>query len=81
MVIFCLHEHGLENYVDLQLMFDNKIENQLYKRIVFCDNTSGYEYLRKAIEKVTGFNHQIISLIKLILEQCPRKRLHNEGVF
>ena len=61
MVIVCLHEHGLENYVDLQLMFDNKIENQLYKRIAFCDSTSGYEYLPKAIKKVTGFNHQIIS--------------------
>ena len=47
----------------------------------FCDSSSGYEYLSKVIKKVTGFNHHIISLMKLILGQCPRKRLHNEGVF
>ena len=44
----------------------------------FYDSSSGYEYLPKVIKKVTGFNHHILSLMKLILEQCPEKRLHNE---
>ena len=71
----------LEKYIALQLMSDNNNENQIYTNDLFSMTVLMGMNIYQKKSKRSDFSHHILSLMKLILEQYWRKRLHNEGVF